>query len=415
MRRWFFYVAFLFLVAVLFDGVLIISGLYPPKRLYGDPTLGFVTPEGTGSRNTIPTLHWRFVHSDSGIIELNERGFRTERTIQEILFNPQRMGIAVIGDSQTELPYRNELTHPFVLQKVLRDSGLTDVEVFAAGRGKYSPLQAYLYFREYVLDLHPAVLILNLYTGNDFFDLMRVDDRPYLESDNKGRYRIHPPEWYRLADPDSKGGWKDKSRLWFLVQSIGEETRISTMWARFRYLIDLARKEGKGFNAVASYMYKLYRTEESEMAYPGAYPSQILNQYLFFKYFPESMSECLARLKYLLALVRHKHPDLLLILSPIPSASLAGSLEDDTLFRRKLESVGISYEDLLHQEQAFHDSSVSIAHSLGWETIVNLAPLRENKRQIFMPEDLHLSPAGSQILGANEAAKVLTLMGRAIE
>ena len=198
-------ICYLVAVLALCDVVLILLNILPPKHLYGDQTVGFLNPQGTGVPYTFQSDHWRYSQSDSGLIAVNERGFRSDRTIRQIHSSPKKNSICVIGDSHTDLPYKNEYTHPFVLQRCLIESGFRDVEVFAAGRGSYSPLQACLYYENFVQDLQPSVLILNLYTGNDFFDMIRIDDRPYYEPDGAGKYRIHPPVWYKFTDPSTKG------------------------------------------------------------------------------------------------------------------------------------------------------------------------------------------------------------------
>jgi hypothetical protein len=184
---------------------------------------------------------------------VNERGFRTDRTIGQILSSPKKNAICVIGDSHTDLPYKKEYTHPFVLQRSLVESGCRDVEVFAAGRGSYSPLQACLYYENFVQDLQPSVLILNLYTGNDFFDMMRIDDRPYYEPDSTGNYRIHPPMWYKFTDPSTEGSLIDKSRVLFLMEMFARRSGLWRIVMHFQYLVELSKLQGEGMGIAFSY------------------------------------------------------------------------------------------------------------------------------------------------------------------
>jgi hypothetical protein len=395
------------------DLVCALSGICAPSYTYGDSDVGAIDPVGTGVPYTYQTPHWRFARSDTGSIRVNERGFRTDRSIAEIKSAPMSLPIAVTGDSHTDLPYGHGYDHPFVLERELRQAGIRGAEVFGLGRGTYSPLQAYLFVKKVSADLNPRVIILNLYSGNDFFDLMRIDDRPYFEPKGDGTYAIHPPVWYRLSDPTLRGSWTEQSRLLYLVRSFGRETGIADAIHRFSYLVDLAHANGYGFSHALAYLFALNASKGENLVFPRAYPSQILNQYLFFQYFPRTKAESLRRLEYLLGMIRRQNPGVSLILSPIPSAALAGSLDSDSSFQGKLREMGISSEDVIEQESALLDSSRAIAKRQEWRFIDNVSALQkaEPRSALYLSEDLHLSPNGSLVVGSNEAQALLVIFG----
>jgi hypothetical protein len=399
--------AYTFLILAGCDAVLMVSGIFPPKRLYGDPTLGFPFPdqrEGEAPQLVVQSFHWRFAHSDSGQMVRNRDASRSRRGLEEIMASPPEILIAVGGDSQTGLPYRNDLTHPLILEEVLQRSGL-HAEVVNGGQGGYSPLQAYLYFNERLSKLHPAAFILNLYTGNDFFDLMRYDDRPHYEPVGGGRYTIQPPVWYRFSNPSLQGTLVGRSRVWFVIESVSRKIGLWNAFSRISYLTSMARDNGGSFSTALAYVRAVARSEEDSLSYPPAFSAQILNQYLFFHFFPAAEKESLRRLAFLISSMKREHPTVVFVISPIPSAALIGALKADRLFLRKLKELEIDYDSLIAQEGRLYDSVCSIAADQGHVVIDNRPTLCDSvaSSQAFMTEDFHLSPAGSRLLGETEA------------
>jgi hypothetical protein len=158
--------------------------LSPPFR-YGSLELGFSSP---GLRRSV----------DYGVAAA--RGTAT-------------VTIAMVGDSHSELAFDNPLdSHEFVLEAALRAGGIP-VNVVSAGRGKYSPLQEYLLFRLELKDAdRPDVLLMNFYSGNDFYDMLRPDDRPYLARDDQHAIVMRPPLFVAFVNPERRI-WMERSRL----------------------------------------------------------------------------------------------------------------------------------------------------------------------------------------------------------
>src|SRR5690606_2483070 len=119
----------------------------------------------------------------------------------------------------------------------------------------------------------PEAMILNLYTGNDFYDMLRVDDRPHFVATDSG-YAIAPPVWYQSDPP----GVRRRSRVLHVFRTLSDVTGVRRVWVRVRYLQDVAREQGRGMRAVAAYMSDLREASVPEAGYPQALSAQFLNQ-----------------------------------------------------------------------------------------------------------------------------------------
>lgn len=388
------------------DLILVLTDLLPPRHVYGDPELGFCEPAGTGEVRIWQSPHWRFLRSDSGRIVLNERGFRTTRPLHALFADTGRCRIAVLGDSHSDLPYRNDLTHPFVLEAALRREACSSAEVLSAGRGRYSPLQASLFFRREVSKYNPAVIVLNLYTGNDFFDMVRTDDRPSLVEDSSLGYRLVPPTWFQYDDPALRDSYLGRSRVLYVGGRILRATGLDQFVTRLRYLVPLSLKHGGGVREVVSYFRSLSATDEPALPFSRAYGAQVLNQHLFFRFFPQAGARALGRLGFLFHRMREENPGRLLVLSPIPSAALCGALAGDPLYTARLAASGCDAGAVAMAESLLYRAALDSARAAGWVTLDNLPKFRSypGVSELYMQEDLHLSPVASQLFGEHEAS-----------
>ncbi len=289
-------------------------GVFPPTYEYGDPTVGWVAAPPMGVIGEYGCTEY-----SSGVkytYTRNEDGVRTRFSAHQLVTDSERDLIAVTGDSQTDLCAPNEQTHPGVLESVLNANGLRAV-VLPYGAGRYSPLQDYLVFKKTLLKYHPDAFVLNLYTGNDFYDMLRVDDRPYFVRTDSG-YAIAPPVWYQYDSP----GPLRHSRVLFALHSFGKRTGIHGFVWRLRLLWGEASAQKKGLPTVLGYLNDLRKSREPSVGYSGAFAALMLNQQLFFHRFPASRVEAIHRMRAVLQMIRRENPDLLLILSPLPSYQL---------------------------------------------------------------------------------------------
>src|SRR5690606_27294612 len=143
---------------------------------------------------------------------------------------------------------------------------------------------------------------LNLYTGNDFYDLLRVDDRPHFERTDDG-YRITEPEWFLLDDPARR----PRSRVLFVLKSLLDRTGVRRIYFRVVELQRLAKEQGGSFPAVIDYIKDIWRAREPSIGYPDAFTAQILNQQLFFHHFPSARDESLNRLRTLMKMAKREN------------------------------------------------------------------------------------------------------------
>jgi len=388
-----------------FELVCVATGIFPPVYETGDATLGWgpIQPGRVALDSCIDGSSGRTIEYPR-----NEIGLRTERSLAEILAHREDVKIAVVGDSHTDLCAPNELTHPGILERGLAEHGI-DATVLSYGVARYSPLQAYLLFREKLRSLGPRILVLNLYTGNDFNDLLRPDDRPHFVRAGD-TYRIEGPVWYRHEAP----GTRHWSRLAFLARSIGAASGLQNLYARFRLLSDMAGERGQGYGTVLAYLRDLRRSVEPSLGYPEALTAQMLNQQLFFHHFQGTRDESVRRVGFLMQRVRDENPGLLLVMSPLPSYELAAREPVDAALLATLRRLPLKLENGVAEEQGLYDELRHLATEHGWVFIDNLTALRayRGNERLYNDFDYHLTPAASEIIGTNEAAALEPLLRR---
>lgn len=383
------------------DLVLIATGLFPPTMTFGDPTLGWRSGLPMGRpvfESCTELMSGRPVQ-----YERNEDGIRTGHSKAD-LTRGGLLTVAVSGDSHTDLCATNADTHFGVLERTLREAGVP-AGVFANGAGKYSPLQAYLAVRTPMAEYHARAFVLNLYTGNDFMDLLRIDDRPHLVRTAGDGYRVADPVWYAYRSP----GDVPRSRILHLVRQIGEATGVTNALVRLRYLQGAAREQGKGLGEVFAYVQDLRRATSGSVGYPQAFTAQMLNQQLFFHHFTGTRDESVRRLRWLLTDIRRRHPDLVLVLSPIPSFQLVHAVPSDTAFSAVLGRLPITYAGGYAEEDSLYDAAATAARDAGWLFVDNRPALRaaSASTRLYNTFDYHIEPVASDMIGRNEAAVLL--------
>jgi len=117
--------------------------------------------------------------------------------------------ILVLGDSQTEgLSLCNsDETFPHVLEQLLNQHRPDlRVEVLNAGVSGYNPLQYFLWYKRYGEELHPDLVVMSVYVGNDVIEMNRFSMIRSL----------------RLVQELSDGS----SRLLFLCKALGVNRRL---------------------------------------------------------------------------------------------------------------------------------------------------------------------------------------------
>jgi hypothetical protein len=398
------YGAIIGVTLVIIDLICIGLGLFPPRYNFGDPVLGWRSAPVTGQMTFGQCL--AFESGTTIRYPRNEDGIRIDRRKQAILDDSTTVRIGATGDSQTDLCARNEDLHSTVTGQELTRLGVPAVTLtFASGR--YSPLQAYMAFRQIVKPYRPRVLILNVYTGNDLYDILRSDDRPHFEKADTG-YRIAPPVWFALDDPETRR----RSRLLYAAKMMGDKTGIRSMYFRFSELRRLGAEHGGGIVEVLAYMKDLWKAREPSVGYADAFSAQMLNQQLFFHHFPGALPESMRRVEALMTMIRQENPDMILVMSPIPSYELVGEQPVDSALTRVLARLPVTKEEGVEQEGGLYRQLESLALAKGWLFVDNLKTLRELPVQgrLYNDFDYHLLPPASAAIGAAEARALLPLL-----
>jgi hypothetical protein len=385
----------------LVDGICIVFGLFPPTHNYGDPDLGWRPARATGQMAVGKCIE--FSNGQVTLYQRNEDGVRTLLSRKNIDSDTVSIRIGVTGDSQTDLCAPNEEIHSGVLQADLRAHRVPAV-LLTYGSGRYSPLQDYLAFRKILRPYHPKVLVLNFYTGNDFYDILRADDRPHFVKADSG-YRIAKPVWYSLDDPTVHR----RSRVLFAARALAEKAGVRQLYFRLSELRTLGAQQGEGMSSVVAYMYDLWKAREPTVGYSDAFTAQILNQQLFFYHFPRGQEESLARVQALMELIRSENPELLLVMSPLPSYELTGEQPVDQALVRTLERLPITYEEGVQQEGTLYERLRGLAAAQGWIFVDNLAALKayHGPDRLYNDFDYHLLPPASALVGHAQASAIL--------
>ena len=385
---------------VLLDLGMIALGLFPPSYDYGDLDAGWVAARPTGQMEQAACTEYST--GDPAIYQRNEDAARTSVGAQRLREEPELFTIAVGGDSQTDLCAPNGQTHFGVLERELSARGQETV-TFAYGAGKYSALQAYFAVRRLIDAYSADAFVLNFYTGNDFYDMMRVDDRPHFVRRGE-RYEIAPPVWYQQDPP----GIKRYSRTLYAIRTIGKRTGIRNVVLRLRYLRAIAVEQGKGLPTVLAYMNDLRRSATPEVGYSAAFAAQMLNQQLFFHRVPGSREETVRRVRALLELIRREHPDLLLVVSALPSYQLVQQQPVDPAFLGVFERLPLTFEGGVREEGELYETLRRLAAETGWVFADNLTPLRQyaGDERLYNDFDYHLLPVASEIIGRAQAQAI---------
>lgn len=392
------YCTIIIVTLALADLTLISLGLFPPTYRPGDPLTGWTAARPTGAMQRESCVEYSTgdVHS----FQRNEDGARTRYSSTQLESDNELFKIAVAGDSQTELCAPNSQTHFGVLEQELAARGV-HAATFSMAAGKYSPLQAYIAVRELAERYSADAIVLNIYTGNDIYDMLRIDDRPYFTPSGDGSYSIAAPIWFQEDPPDAP----PRSRVLFALKEIGKRTGIWNAVVRIRYLYATAADYDAGIDSVVLYMNDLRKTASNDVGYSAALAAQMLNQQLFFYRFPGSSDAALDRVKALLEMIKEENPNRFLILSALPSYQLVSQTDADEVLLAAFDRLPLSYEDSIRAELRYYQELETMASDTGWHFVDSLSALRQYQgtERLFNDFDFHYLPVASAIIGKAQA------------
>ena len=367
----------------------------------GDPNIGFNIPANYAADFADPEYpECHFIYKS------NNRGFREDKNT-EITSNDS-IRIVVFGDSHTDGACWNRESYPHRLEYYLNLShpGYS-AEVINAGTGKYSPFQYLRAYQYRVKPLHPDIVILGFYVGNDFFDMFRRDDRPSLEIKADGRIAELPPEFFFYTKPGFTSSPLAKSYVYYILFG-------SRFWKEISYTISRSvifyRNARKMNNVSTSDLLKYFRDLYRLVRIHRHAATQSLSQFVFFHYFPDKLGESMRLVEYTLARFRDEQAwqqPFRLILAPIPSRFQVEG-HRLTALRRELEkrfSYIISTQPQM-MENAMYDSLIRMAARLKIE-LLDLRPvLSENakEKKLYFDGDFHIDPTAHDIIGRKISA-----------
>ena len=395
-----------FVVLLIFDVILVATDLIPPisQGSLANRYIGFSPFTNDRSLDA--------KDSKAGIVHINNRGFITRRSVQDIVESPRDLTIAVVGDSHTRLRARYiplEKQHPFLLEGQLRDAGV-NVEVLHAGYPRYSPLQEYLVYKHYLRDAFaPQVLVMNVYMGNDFYDLVRVDDRPYYSADPSGEIRLNPPQWYVYRDPDATG-YLAESRVLGLLSRLTSRVSAFLSVKKMRFLVDAAQANGKSWFSTFDYTTDLVGAKMDDMKDPTAYVTQVLNQGLFFgKYFSSSKERSKLHFRHLMKSIKKENPQLRVYICAIPSVLLRNQLPHEKSLHRVLDKLEITLASLRDLELDLYRSMKKSVEEAGFTFVDALEAFAAQPAEVelYNPIDLHINQRANDMLADLQAKALL--------
>ena len=122
-------------------------------------------------------------HPETGLIEIrrNNCGFREDS--DTALLKPQGVSrVLILGDSHTDGACLNSQSYANRLEALLSSRiGPPRIEVINAGQGSFSPYQEWWLYEQVGRHFSPDLIVVALYSGNDYWELLQTQDRVHLE------------------------------------------------------------------------------------------------------------------------------------------------------------------------------------------------------------------------------------------
>src|SRR5579863_2320848 len=362
----------------------------PPH--YGDAALGLGAPIRADETFDFPEYGGKLR------MRTNNMGFH-EDADTPVAKKPATYRIAFVGDSQTAGECTNEENYPNIFeQKLNAAAGRQEYEVINAAVGRYSPYQYYVRAERDVIPLKPDHLIVGIYLGNDYMDLIRHDDRPYLTIGSGGEIRNHRPEFILFDDPTKPPSRIASSRVYSEMRTtLGPG--VYYQYTRARMLTECFSGPGRHFWDFAGYMMEVKRLTDISLGLM----TQSLLQNVWFHHFPETYKTASTLNRHVMKLFKdlcdRNGIQLTYVLVPtkvrVEPEDVAGifaklAVRDRTLTPARLSA----FEDEIAEDvlRSCNDLQVDVI-DLRAEMINSKGGVRR-----YYPEEMHLNPAGNQLI-----------------
>ncbi len=316
--------------------------------------------------------------------------------------------VVVLGDSFTAGATNADETFPGVLGQLLNAaSPERPTEILNAGAGRYSPYQCYVRLERQLMPLRPRHVIVAEYVGNDFLDMVRQDDRPYLTELPNGSFQPHRPRFVTYHDPSEPPGMLDNSRVLAVFKGFLGPT-IQYQFSRIMILRENLSGFGYGTRAILNYIKHVAALDDVG----HGLMLQILHQQVWFEHFPETLPLSLRINRHTIEMFRDlcRRNSMRLTYTVIPSKDM---IEPERL--RPLmaaitkKSPSTTLEKLAAFDERLTGETMRACGELGVEYIDLRAGLRDrrNGAEYYYPKDMHMNPAGNRAVAETLAEALL--------
>jgi hypothetical protein len=363
-------------------------GPYDPNQV--DRDLGMVPIPSQALKADFPE------YAGTLILQTNNLGFYQAKDTP-LEPPPGVSRIAVLGDSFTAGATNARENFPTVLEDILNAAHPQHpVETLNAGAGRYSPYHCYVRFQRDVLQLKPQQVIVAEYVGNDFLDMIRQDDRPYLELKPDGTFVPHPPRFVTYTDPSEGPSLLDRSRFFSVLKSLTGPT-LRYQYSRLVLLHDNLKAYGYGTGAIVRYVAEIAKLDKVA----HGMMLQILNQQVWFARFPETLPLSLRVNRESIQLFRDlcRQKGIRLIYTVVPSEEMIEpQLMNEVYARLRERDPQWTAERMAAFDNRLTDETMRACQDYGVEYIDLRQGLRKRHtgQRMYYPQDMHMDQAGNR-------------------
>lgn len=310
---------------------------------------------------------------------------------------PDVIRVGVVGDSQTVGTCRPDENYPNQLEALLNEKARrTAYEVLNAGVGRYSPYQDYLRAKREFVPIGTRQLIVAVYVGNDFLDLIREDDRPSLEINPQGEFEPRPPTFMYYRDPDAAPSLWESSRVVQVGRGLLGPTILYQI-SRVRLLHRNLSQLGRGLPEIGAYINQVRLLDKAA----HGLMLQSLHQQVWFDRFPETLETAFAVNRHVAELFAElgKTNGIEITYVAIPTKP---SIEPERLAETFQAVAAVDPRFTVESVRAFEDMlidrTIADAREQGMDAVDLRPALRKAaaSTELYYPQDMHLNVAGNR-------------------
>lgn len=374
----------IFIVIDLTLGFFLIDWCFRPSLVVEKhPVLGFrKTPYGKKSV--------KFLEYPGGKFEIryNGQALRADRDYAKVKPS-DTYRLVIVGDSHTEGFLANNDSYPSQLEKLLAGTVQKHVEVINGGHGRYSPYQAYLRLEHVLADFNPDLVVVAIYIGNDFLDMLRFDDRPSLIITDKGISK-RPPQYVIYSDPPFKP-WLNHSLIYHFYRSIIKYKldRVLVSW-------NIISSFGGGLSETIDFLVSFNKCNNRAII------SQSLVQTAYFKGYSKAREKAVKLMEYVInlhkKLATERGYELQFLL--IPTRLQIEMNLDRQRLDNAFEAFKLGPADMYMDEQLY-DELVLLLNRLDVTFTDARNTLREEAmkgKPLYWNADYHINPKGCEVI-----------------